>query len=693
MILQRLHLENFRQFSGKQSIEFATKPDRNVTLVHGFNGAGKTALLNAFIWCLYSETTDDFDDPELLVSEAAIADAAEGTQIPVRVRLTFGLNDGSVFVVERRQDYTRRGNEAIPGSPQLSLSVQRGGASDLETVTIAQQQRINTLLAQQLYKFFFFNGERIEWFAKADAYETVEEGVKCLLDIKIYERSVDHLRGLSRDLAAELKQHGGDELKAAVGELEALVDAGTALADEERETHANIAALEDEKEAFEREQAAIANLAVLAERRKNLRREGEELRRELDERSGELARLVSTDGYLAFAQAPLAATSEAVSGARQRGELPAKIKPQFVDDLIDRKLCICGRRLDEEHEHEVETLKAWQKDIGLAEYEEAVNNVSAAVASLTKRREDFFRRADELQGLRTSLKAKIRVNLEQLADVEEKLGDPNAGDRAGELADQIARVTGELIERKADLKATLVKIETNKVEQAEAEKKVSQLKAADQQGELIKRRRAAVDRITDVLSQIYEIRKQDVREDLSSRIGRLWGDAAIKDYEASLTDEFQLLLTKKVGGHVQPVRGASTGEKQVLALSFVGSLVEKARDNLLESEQGEQEIDRGGLYPLVMDSAFGSLEDDYRAKVAHWIPTLANQVILLVSKTQWREEVEREVRPRVGREYILELHSTKADASRDIDILGQTYPYVVESVVPYERTQIERVQP
>ena len=650
-------------------------------------------MLNAFIWCLYGETTEDFEDPHLLASEAAIAEVSEGGTVAVRVRMTFRLNDGSVYVVDRSQDYVRRGIEPEGQQPQLSLSIQQPGSSELTGIDNAKQQRINTLLAQQLYKFFFFNGERIEWFASAAAYEAVEEGVKSLLDIKIYERSLVHLQVLSRDLAGELKQHGGEELQAALSELEKLITSATELDDREKQLHANIAALNTEKETFEREQANIASLAVLAAEREGYRREGESFRKQLNERTAELAKAVSADGYLAFAEGALSATSEAVDGARQRGELPAKIKPQFVSDLLESGKCICGRLLNEEHQHEVDILKAWQKDVGLAEYEEAVNHTSASVAALKLRRDAFFRRVDELQGLRSTLKADIRRAEDKLAEIDEKLGDPSAGQRAVDLADEIARVSNELIDRKADLKSVIDKLADNAKAQADAEDRVSKLQAADQQGELIKRRRAAVEKISHVLGQIHGIRKQDVRVDLSSRIARLWNDAAIKDYEASLTDDFQLKLTKKVGGHVQPVHGASTGEKQVLALSFVGSLVEKARENLKESDQSESEIERGGLYPLVMDSAFGSLEDEYRSKVAHWIPTLANQVVLLVSKTQWREEVEREVRPRVGKEYILELHTMKSNAGRDIDILGETYPYVVETSDPYERTQIERVMP
>lgn len=691
MILTRIQIENFRQFYGKQSIDFSTKPDKNVTLIHGFNGAGKTALLNAFIWCLYGETTDDFDDPHLLASEAAIAEVSEGEQVTVRVRLTFKLNDQSVYVVDRSQVFVRRGIEPEGQAPQLLLSIQKGGTSQLADVENAKQQRINTLLAQSLYKFFFFNGERIEWFASAAAYEEVEEGVKSLLDIKIYERSIAHLQVLSRELAGELKKHGGADLQAALDQLEALLTKATELEEQEKQLLANIADLENEKDGFEREQAAMASLRVLAAERAGYRRELQSYLDSLADKTKELAKALSTDGYLAFAETVLDKTGTAVQDARQRGELPAKIKPQFVTDLLDRGKCICGRDLDDEHQHEVDTLKQWQKDVGLAEHEEAVNHTSAAVGQLLARRTAFFATVDEIQGRRTALKSSIRQTTDKLAEIEEKLGDPEAGDRAADLAEQITRVSNELIDKKADLRGVVADIEKNKAERADTERVVSQLQAADQQGELIKRRRAAVDRITEVLGEIYEIRKQDVREDLSARIARLWRDAAIKDYEASLTDDFQLKLTKKVAGHVMPVHGASTGEKQVLALSFVGSLVEKARANLQDSDASESEVPRGGLYPLVMDSAFGSLEDEYRAKVAHWIPTLANQVILLVSKTQWREEVEREVRPRVDKEYILELHTTKVDTSRDIEILGETYPYVVETSDPYERTQIEQV--
>ncbi|PLO83493.1 hypothetical protein CWN03_20360, partial [Klebsiella quasipneumoniae] len=59
MKLIRLEINNFRQFYGKQSIDFAVDPEHGVTLIHGENNGGKTALLNALRWCLYEETTEN----------------------------------------------------------------------------------------------------------------------------------------------------------------------------------------------------------------------------------------------------------------------------------------------------------------------------------------------------------------------------------------------------------------------------------------------------------------------------------------------------------------------------------------------------------------------------------------------------------------------------------------------------------
>ncbi|MBV9125735.1 MAG: hypothetical protein JO112_20490, partial [Planctomycetes bacterium] len=181
-----------------------------------------------------------------------------------------------------------------------------------------------------------------------------------------------------------------------------------------------------------------------------------------------------------------------------------------------------------------------------------------------------------------------------------------------------------------------------------------------------------------------------LRNDLSQQLSDVWSGIAIKDYQARLDNDFRLKLTKDIGGQEEPVRGASTGEKQVLSLAFVGALSAKARSTFERAKQQSKNLFRGGLYPLVIDSAFGSLEVEYRRDVAKWIPTLSPQIILMVKESEFRLEVEQELRPRVGQEWILQCE-TRKNASRELSLVGRSFPYVIQSADGFERTNLLEV--
>ncbi len=71
---------------------------------------------------------------------------------------------------------------------------------------------------------------------------------------------------------------------------------------------------------------------------------------------------------------------------------------------------------------------------------------------------------------------------------------------------------------------------------------------------------------------------------------------------------------------------------------------------------------------------------------------LANQLVVLVSKTQWRDEVEKEMNELIGRMYVLSYHSPKEEVERDeIFLKGEDYPLVRRSVNGYEWTEIVEV--
>ena len=99
MLIKSIELFNFRQFKDKVKIEFACDKEKNVTVVMGDNGTGKTTLAQAFLWVLYGYT--DFKEKRVL-NKVAQEEALPNDEITTRVDLNIEL-DGIDCKITRKQ--------------------------------------------------------------------------------------------------------------------------------------------------------------------------------------------------------------------------------------------------------------------------------------------------------------------------------------------------------------------------------------------------------------------------------------------------------------------------------------------------------------------------------------------------------------------------------------------------------------
>ncbi len=161
-------------------------------------------------------------------------------------------------------------------------------------------------------------------------------------------------------------------------------------------------------------------------------------------------------------------------------------------------------------------------------------------------------------------------------------------------------------------------------------------------------------------------------------------------YIPQLSPNYELTLIEQTSGKPLKV-AASTGENQILSLSFVGAIIDRVRE---WSQRNTLMGPDSSTFPIVMDSPFGSLDRIYRKQVAKVIPQLANQLVILVTKTQWRQEVEAEMANLVDRQYVLIYHSPKPDCQKDwLKLYGTNYPLVCQSENQFEYTEIISVNP
>ena len=62
MKINKIVLNNFRQYYGSISIDIDTADDKNIVLIGGKNGFGKTNFLISLVWCLYGEKITQIDE-------------------------------------------------------------------------------------------------------------------------------------------------------------------------------------------------------------------------------------------------------------------------------------------------------------------------------------------------------------------------------------------------------------------------------------------------------------------------------------------------------------------------------------------------------------------------------------------------------------------------------------------------------
>jgi len=62
MLIKNITLFNYRLYKGMNTISFNLENERNIFLVYGENGFGKTTFLHSLLWCLYGRLASDVEE-------------------------------------------------------------------------------------------------------------------------------------------------------------------------------------------------------------------------------------------------------------------------------------------------------------------------------------------------------------------------------------------------------------------------------------------------------------------------------------------------------------------------------------------------------------------------------------------------------------------------------------------------------
>ena len=684
MKLISIRLCNFRQFYGKTPEIILASGERNTTIIHGNNGAGKTTILNAFTWVLYEKFSAAFSSEEQLVNKRAITEAQHQDSLECWVEVGFEHNNKRYQAKRLCRAYkTLTGVEL--GKSELYLQI----AGDDGRWLLPEQSAediIGRILPVSLHQYFFFDGERIEQIVRSEQKLEIAEATKTLLGVEVLTRSIKHLKEAKKTLETELATIGDLETKKILREQEKLEKESERLLNGQIETAQELEHQYELKKILSNRLLELSGAEELQRLREELEAREKLLREQLKQAKDALRRAISSRGYGVFLSEATAEFRAVVDELREKGELPVGIKRQFVSDLLNDKRCICGAELIEgTHPHH--QVSAWMDKAGIVDVEETAIRMSTQVDEIEKKVPEFWEEVDRQQDNVAKGRTELSSIETQLDDIKKKLRSfPN--EDISQLQKRLDETEEKIRELTLEQGATSQKITRLSVEIESKVKQVAKHKMNESKQSLAQRRIAATQDSIERLVEVKTRLDNQFRSSLENRVQEIFALISFTPYIPKLSEKYELTLIENTAAQETTV-AASTGENQILSLSFIAGIIDRVRDWIQENPLMGPD---SSTFPIVMDSPFGSLDEIYRRQIAKILPQLANQLVILVTKTQWRGEVAQEMAKYLGREYVLTYNSPKPDCEEDsIELGGENYPLVKQSPNQSEYTEIVEV--
>jgi DNA sulfur modification protein DndD len=688
MKLTSIKLCNFRSFYGKTpEITLAGGDVRNTTMIYGSNGAGKTSILNAFTWVLYEKFSAAFASTEQLVNKRAISESQPSQPVECWVEVGWEHEGNRYRATRGCRVYKNESDVIEAGKTQLKIQV--AGDDGKWYFPLQQAEEIITqILPASLHQYFFFDGERIEEIVRSDNKAEISEAIRTFLGVEVIELSIKHLKDAKKSLETELKHIGDAETKQLLNQQEKQELEIDNINKRQTEINQELECQQIFKKEVSNKLRELSAVKELQERKQSLESQKDSLREELKKTRENLKKVISARGYTVLLSETTAKFREIFTDLKQKGELTAGISREFVNDLLNTGRCICGADL-REGTHTHFHVKNLMRKSGSSTVEETAIRMSAQVDEIDKQAVAFWEEADReqvrIQQLRENLN---QVELE-LATIQEQLRkDPN--EEISSLQKRLDEIEAKIDDLNREQGANQQEVSHLKTAIDALIKQISKQKQNEEKQSLAQRRINATQDAIDRLSEVKNRQENQFRLQLEQRVQEIFSDISFTPYVPKISEKYELSLVENTTGFEAPV-AASTGENQILSLSFIASIIDKVRD--WSEKRKMMMVPDSSTFPIVMDSPFGSLDANSRRHIARTIPKLANQLVVLVTKTQWRVEVEEEIADKIGKEYVLVYYSSKPNCEQDFIELGrERYALVRQSLNGFEYTEIVEVE-
>jgi DNA sulfur modification protein DndD len=359
MKLLRAEFQNFRLLRDLK-LEFASDPERHLTVLRAANESGKTTILHALQWALYGDAALP-GKGEGFRLHPIDWNASQGKRVPITATVEFELTThrrvaGEVRSTRRRFRLVRSVFEEVDSQVRRSASTAKlfalndTGASPID----APEALINEELPPELREVFFTDGDRALSFIEADVAqstkrERVQRAIRSLLGLGVIEEAIRHVRKAAGEVNKQAKQVGaGGELNKIASRLEAIDDDIVKLEGDLKDAKQQFAAFDEKVDETDRKIAAALQKGDKEKLQKDLeqaKRKIKQLDDQLNAANKEHSALFRGQYLATDLLAPvLDRAFGELEELHDQGKIPNATIP-VLEDRLAAEICICGEAL------------------------------------------------------------------------------------------------------------------------------------------------------------------------------------------------------------------------------------------------------------------------------------------------------------------------------------------------------------
>lgn len=659
MIIRQMKLQNFRQYVDA-AIEFSTDKEKNITVIMGDNGTGKTTLAQAFQWVLYGKT--NFQIHELLnrmVREKM--GTGEKKEVSVLLDVTYNNQD---YTLRRIQEYYKNANQKVEERQGKFTISQIDNKGNVKYVPEHQKDYIvKQLLPKDLSNFFFFDGEKIEEMSKeiqSGKSSDFQNAVYSLVGLTATQNTIEHLKSSKSAKKSVLK------------EIQREIDKNAASAVKMEEKNKEIEELSFNIEKYEaelkRSQEAIQKLEEKKASNDRLIKEGQSdmklkeayeklekditnLTREKNEKNKDMLKMISNQFYRYCTYGVAKKAVELIEEEKQEEPAIPDLTTRTIDALLKRGRCICGTVLCE----------------GQLPYEQVMNlRESSYPKTIASLKSDYAAQMQQMKGyteFAKEWKEKLNSYESTCAQLEgkeidrnekqEQMADTSSAEKALHENREIEKQLPKLNQQIGSLQER-IKDAGTKIQIAEQSKESMIVNNDDVTRNKIYL--AYANELYNSLSKEYKGKEDINRVKLQTRMNEIFASIYGSNIAITIDPRYriQVRIDEELASTDEVERNTAQG--YALIFTFISAIIDLAKEKVNDEALTESELideDKEG-YPLVMDAPLSAFDKTRIEKICTEIPRIADQVIMFIKDTDG-EVAEEHMKNKIGCRYMIEM--------------------------------------